>query len=313
MRRTLLILSLTLVPAAATAQKPCTDPGSPCPDPEIGASTVRLEVTGVALNAALGGLTSGLAAVMRGEPFVHAFFPGAAGGALVYGGKRLAATRGPAAGLAGRQLAAVGGSVVRNATRGDPALSSVTLPLGPLRVDLGAGRAARARVDLAPLVVAGVFMLREDAALDPGSSLSAGALVFRTDRGQHGSHAAGVILLRGDTGLYDDPLLFSHERVHVLQYDQAQLAWGAPAEAWLLSGTAAGRRLNRWLDLGLTAGLEGLLNLAVPYDDRPWEREAYTLADLATPETDPGSGPVLLGRPHAVRVGASTLLQQPLN
>ena len=299
MRPTLLLALAALLLAtagSAAAQKPCPTSGLPCDGAPLTVPDARLEVTGLAINAALGGLTAGIAAAVRGERFVDGFFVGAAGGVLVYGGKRLAVERAAGAGFAGRQVAAVGGSIVRNASRGDGAFSALTLPVGPLRIEIAAGMAPRVRLDLASAAVAGVFMVRDDARLDLGTSLSAGALVFRSDRGYNGSHGAGVILLRGDLGHYDAPAVLAHERVHVLQYDQAQLAWGGPAEAWVLGRSEAGRRLNRWLDLGLTAGIEGLLTLAIPYADRPWEREAYTLEDLAAP---PRQGPVLLNLPTA--------------
>lgn len=277
------------LPAAAPAQTPCRLP-EPCtaPEPTTGQSEIRAEVTGAAVNALLGGLTAGIPAAVRGESFTRAFVAGAAGGAVIYGGKRVAVERFAGAGLLGREIAAVGGSVVRNVARGDPAASAITLPLGPVRLELGRGRDPRIRLDLATLIATGVFMVHEGGRFEPGHSLSAGALVFRSESRLDGMHAAGVILVPDENvHEYDQPLLLAHERVHVVQYDQAHLSWGAPAESWLLRGTGVGRWVNRRVDLGLTAAAKRLLNFAVAYDARPWEHEADRIAELGAPPPQP--------------------------
>jgi hypothetical protein len=272
-----LAVAALVSPAAASAQELCLPPQPcrPAPEPASGPSDIRVEVTGVAINALLGGLTTGIPAALRGEPFARAFAAGAAGGSLIYGGKRVAVERFAGAGLLGREIAAVGGSVVQNVARGERAVSVITIPVGPLRLELGPGRAPRARLDLATLI-------------------AAGALVFRSESRLDGMHAAGVVLVPDPSAHdYDQPGLLAHERVHVLQYDQAHLSWGEPAEGWLLQGTGPGRWMNRHVDLGLTAAARGMLNLAVEYHARPWEREAHMLAGLGDP-----SGPEPAFRLH---------------
>jgi hypothetical protein len=291
-----LAVAALVSPAAASAQELCLPPQPcrPAPEPASGPSDIRVEVTGVAINALLGGLTTGIPAALRGEPFARAFAAGAAGGSLIYGGKRVAVERFAGAGLLGREIAAVGGSVVQNVARGERAVSVITIPVGPLRLELGPGRAPRARLDLATLIAAGVFIVQEDGRFEPGHSLSAGALVFRSESRLDGMHAAGVVLVPDPSAHdYDQPGLLAHERVHVLQYDQAHLSWGEPAEGWLLQGTGPGRWMNRHVDLGLTAAARGMLNLAVEYHARPWEREAHMLAGLGDP-----SGPEPAFRLH---------------
>lgn len=280
------VLAALVVPPPTTAQTLCRPPQQcrPAPEPDTGPSDTRMEVTGLAMNALLGGLTTGIPAAIRGEPVARAFVAGAVGGALVYGGKRVAVERFAGAGLLGRELGAVGGSVVRNVARGDAAASLITLPLGPLRFDVGRGRPVRARLDLATLVAAGVFIVQEDGRFEPGHSLSAGALVFRSPSRRVGMHAAGVVLVPDPGSLsYDQPTMLAHERVHVLQYDQAHLSWGGPAERWMLRGSGAGRWLNQRVDLGLTAVAGSLLNVVIDYGARPWEHEADRLADLGAP------------------------------
>ena len=76
-------------------------------------------------NAALGGLTAALIRELRGGSFWEAFLDGALGGAVVYG-----------AGLAGREVAAVGTSIVRNASDGRGTLEQLVLPIGVARLYL---------------------------------------------------------------------------------------------------------------------------------------------------------------------------------
>jgi hypothetical protein len=256
------------------------------------ASELRREATSAAANVLLGGLTSGLWRSANGGSFREGFVRGAAGGGLVYAGKRVAVERFPAAGVLGRELAAVGSSIVRNAADGRPALERVVLPFGPVRFYVATGGEevrAHARVDVAGVVAAARFALGDDTRIDWGESLSAAAPVFRrrgtrTELGWDGGHAAGAVVVRDHP--YGQPEGMSeayrakttaHERVHVIQYDQQFLFWTAPAEDALLDGSALGRALHRHVDLGLNAPVVGVLNLVVPYDWRPWEREAYLL------------------------------------
>jgi methyl coenzyme M reductase gamma subunit len=73
---------------------------------------------------------------------------------------------------------------------------------------------------------------------------------------------------------------FVHERVHVLQLDQAFLLFTAPAEDWLMDRTRTTARIHRWVDPGVLTAALYLPELLVPYNRRPWEREADFLARL---------------------------------
>ncbi len=269
------------------------------------------EATTIATNSLLGGLTAGALRKARGGSFREGFVRGLGGGALTYVGKRVAAERIGGAGLVGRQVAAVGGSITRNAADGVPVLDRMLLPLGPLHlyVHSAGGTRVTARVDVAN-VLATAFVAQQDGAkIDWSESLSAGAPVFqrtvyRSEVEWEAMQVAGVVVLRRDPatcGIGQANVApcavrqqvpvpaghVAHERVHVLQYDQAFLLWGAPAEDRLLGRERRG--LGRWLDLGLAVPLWTAANLAVPYRARPWESEASFLSGTE-PEDPPLSG-----------------------
>jgi hypothetical protein len=259
----------------------------------------------VAVNAALGGLTSGILAHARGKSFRAAFLRGAAGGALVYAGKRTSVESFAGAGFLGRELAAVGGSISVNAAEGRGALDRLVLPLGPVRlyVTRGDPRPVRARLDAAAAGTLLYVATRANTSFDPGATLSSGGPVFRrtgpsAEVGWEGSQFAGVTVLRRapagqPAAAADHPVLsdgtHGHERVHVLQYDQAFLLWSLPAETAILDGSRAGRAVHRWVDLGLNAALVAAANTLVEHDARPWERESYFLS-RSSPEEFAGGG-----------------------
>jgi len=257
-----------------------------------GAPRWRGDAISLAVNSLLGGVTAGVEARVRGTPFGRAFAAGAAGGAVTYAGKRIAVERFGGAGLLGREVAAVGSSVSRNAAEGRAPLERVMLPLGPIRFYVSplGGAPAQARLDAAAVVAAAYFATRPGARFDAGESLSAGALVFHRpgsaeDVGFDGAQAAGVVLLRdlaldgpnGPGHAVDPARVAAHERVHVLQYDQSFLLWAAPAERWAMDRAPWSRRVHRWLDLGANAALLSGVGAALPYESRPWEREAHFL------------------------------------
>lgn len=245
---------------------------------------LQQELTAGALNALLGGVTSAALRFVRGEPVWDAFWQGAIGGGLTYAGKRVAVERFYGAGLVGRQVASVGGSVTRNAAAGRGALDELVLPAGPVRLYIS-DRGITPRLDLATLVTAGAFMLTYDARLDPGASLSAGALIFRGDSPMPGLTSAGAMVVWSDMPSTEGPRLMAHERVHILQYDQMFLSWGEELERWTARQAPAGLggALDHF-DFGVSVlGIGTGLSLALTYRARPWETEAYFLAQRAYP------------------------------
>lgn len=237
------------------------------------------------VNAVLGGVTAGVRSRVRGGSFWRGFAAGAAGGGLVYAGKWMSAEHYWGAGLAGRQVAAVGASVIRNASEDRALLDRLMLPVGPVRVYVDRAHAwqPRVKLDLASAGVLAYWALARDTRLDARASASSGAPVFLTEAvrypGWRGTNGAGVILLRDDgpmdgVGRLTRDLVFAHERIHLLQYDHLLHTWSAPAEAWLLDRVPGGAWLGRHVDLGLIVVPVVLLNRMIPYEDRPWEREA---------------------------------------
>lgn len=288
-----LLLALTSPVAEMRAQDGCAN-GRGCDHEGIGGSTLGDQAAVLGLNALVGGVAGGLAQGMRGGSFRDGFVRGAAGGAVIYAGKRVAVEPFDGAGFLGREVAAVGGSMVRNAGGGRPLFSEVVLPLGPSRIYLRPGQEApvRLQLDAPALVMLGLAALDDRYSFDAGASLSAGAPVFR--QRDHvplerwaGRSRGGLILLRGRAD--SEPLarrrqVAAHERVHVLQYDQGFLMLGAPLEEAVLPLLPGGAAASRYVDFGLELPFWALAHRVIDYQARPWEKEAGLLSGTDSPE-----------------------------
>ncbi len=280
-------VACALVASSAEAQMPELGPGSESRSSWTG------ELSTLGINALVGGITASIPHLRRGgrRDLLERFAGGALGGSVGYAGKRLSVERWSGAGFVGRETSAVGSSMLSNAAHGRPLLSQVVLPLGPVRfyVRRTDGVAVTAKLDLAATVAITHAATRPDTRLDAGKSLSAGAAIFVTESrspgfAPEGRHAFGAVRVETTAAEWDEQLervatLFAHERVHTLQHDFALHAWGVPAQRWLLSRVPGGTKLDRYVDLGLHAILWSWLNAAVPYEARPWEREAYFLSN----------------------------------
>jgi hypothetical protein len=287
----LVALLLLALPLAARAQCPPPlvppDAAPPCLE-EWPSWSGHLAVLGG--NALLGGLSAGVASRIRGGDFSDAFLRGLAGGAVVYGGKRVAVEPFGGAGLLGRQLSAVGASMVRNAGDGLPALERLSLPAGPLWVHLQAERPhIRASVDLMATgwLISG--LANPDLRFDAGLSISSGSHVFVADNriidteSEFHAHAItepGMIAM-GRVPAFGRRVaseVFRHEIVHVLQMDQLFLSVTRPGEQAVLGRVPGLRRAAPWVELNLSGLLLGALG--GPFDSwasRPWETEALFL------------------------------------
>lgn len=251
------------------------------------------QLTALSANVLLGGLSSGLWQELRGGSFKDGFTRGALGGSIAYAGKRIAAQPFDGAGLLGREVAAVGASVVRNAAEARRTFETVVLPVGPLRLHL---RPLEKRLTHASLdLVATGWILwgiaEDELRLDVDESISAGTAVFRTDnkliiytlnRLSGGGFTPAGVVLQSYVPAWGQPLLrrvLRHERVHVLQEDHLYHTVLAPAESWLLHKLPQGRRIERYIDLNGSTELLGLLTMLFPrHADRPWEIEAIYLS-----------------------------------
>ncbi len=217
------------------------------------------EIAFVAINGLLGGLTAGVVRELRGGSFREAFPVGALGGSVVYGGKRIAVASFPGAGFVGREVAAVGSSMVGNAGRGLRPLERITLPLGPTHLYLrpSAPSGVRLEVDLHDVWWIAYGLVESHLAFDAGASLSSGVPVFRArgaklrrhDAVLRGSAAGGVIVLSAGLGA-DEPVTLAHERVHILQHDFIFQAWTGPLED-AAAGHLPANGFRRWLDFDL--------------------------------------------------------------
>lgn len=278
------VLCCAITAAHATGAAAQTVCGSmaECPAVVMSATTARQEATVAGVNALLGGATAAIYRLAHGESPWGAFWKGALGGGLIYAGKRVTVEPFDGAGLAGREVASVGGSMVRNASAGRGLLDRVVLPLGPVRLYIGEGP-VRARLDLATVMASAVFVGRYGARWDPSASLSAGALIFRAKTPTPGLTAAGATALWDHMPASEGPRLMAHERVHILQYDQSFLSWGQPLERWALDRGPAGA-FFRHVDVGGTAlAIRSGAALAFDYRSRPWEWEAYFLSQRVYP------------------------------
>jgi hypothetical protein len=314
MRRALLVTSTlaVLLPGRAPAQYL---PGHPAPAvPPMPLARERNDVMlgMLAVNAALGAVTAGLGrlaapeegrsigTVLRGAAW------GSVGGSIGFAGKWIASGGASHGGLAGRQVSAVGYSMVQGAAFGESPLEKIVLPLGPLRINALAagpdsgrsfgGRTLRVKVDLATAAGLGYELLQPGTRFDPGLSLRAGAPVFigrsvpAGSRYRAGEQFLGII--RVTPSQPDEDVVLRHEIVHVIQYDQRQIQWGARADRALLVRMRNGDAIARRVDLGLFELAWGAATLGIPYDTRPWEREAQLLTDpVAGLDAVTGAGP----------------------
>lgn len=272
------LLVLLMAPTQVHAQWPSLPWHPPPPPPETAPDARPSELRYLGWNALLGGIGAGVAALVREESVAKAFVKGAAGGAVVYGGKRIAVERWFGAGLIGRQVGLVGGSMINNAGASRGMFDRVALGFGPVRGYLDReidGVEWGVDVPAVGAVVRG--LVDSDARLDWTGSLSSGAVVF--DRS--GPNALpGTIYYWQESGWAE--YYFAHERVHVLQYDQLYLSVGEPIDAWIG---------QIFPDLGMPFNLEfnasGLAALIMLYGyiwpkhgEEPWENEAGFLGDL---------------------------------
>ena len=250
------------------------------------------QLTALTANAVFGGLTAGVIQELRGGSFRDGFTRGALGGGVVYVGKRVSAARFDGAGFAGREIAALGSAVIRNASDARPALEQIVFPIGPLQLHVWP---RQRRLDASFDVIAAgwiVYGLTEpELRFSTHESLSAGTAVFRTDnrvivnegnRVHAGGFAAAGVVFQSLVPAWGEAFLeraLAHERVHVAQEDQLFYTILEPATDWIFSKVPHGPSIARRIDVNLSTELLGLLAHLFPkHIDRPWELEAIYLS-----------------------------------
>ena len=227
-------------PTGLTLDGVIIDTSASCPSPPVYTpppGSPGAQAAGLAVNTALGALTAGLRAGFAGRPIWPAVCEGALGGVVVYAGKRVIGTEVPALGVGGRELAALGSSVVGNAGGGRAPLAGAVFPLGPVRLYLGRPAAAgwssggvRLKLDLAGSLALAYMATRPGARFDLAASARAGAAVFDGVSDLGTDHLAqnivGVIAVApSDVG---DRVGMAHELIHLTQWDFTFVAWSEP-------------------------------------------------------------------------------------
>lgn len=237
-------------------------------------------------NIAIGALTAGISRIVRHEPLDRAMLYGALGGAVGEAGKVIVAQNYRATNLFGREVAAVGSSIVASAATKHAPLH-LMFPWGPFHLHVEpANSKARLRIDLANLIATIAALRDRDLHFDGDKSFTYGLAVFKVDSakrsgGLGGSQIAGVVRYRSESPyMTAQPstirAIIGHELVHVAQSDIAFTTLSAPLESCLFQIIPGGRVVGRYFDLGLQVPALGVLNGVIPYKSQPWEREAVT-------------------------------------
>jgi hypothetical protein len=255
----------------------------------VGRLSGRDRVAHLAVNGALGGFSAAMFALARGKNPWRAAVMGFGGGVAMGAGKQVAGKRFDGAGLVGRQLSALGTSVVRSASE-DTMI--VLVPMGPMTLEVRprAVDRVRTRVNLVGSATVLYYIIRADTRVDVGATLSAGAPVFRfptetvstRDGIIFGRMDFGTIVLGAAPSVLDEQrrMTLPHESIHVAQYDFLEHALSLPPERAILRALGVGERFLRHIDIGvISVMLAGVLQMQMGYDERPWEREAVMLTE----------------------------------
>jgi len=259
--------------------------GAVVPAPVSAQVSPGMRVQDVGINAAIGLVTASVWSIARGHGIAAGVWRGVVGGATVSVGRQVAASPFSGSGFTGRQISAVGISLITSAGSEHMTLS---FPVGPVQLQLVDGHDFDWRINATDAIAAVVNASGSATRLDAGLSMSSGTFVFRSRRRTFhtasgeatGSEFFESIKLSSDAfdGSGKTPNVLYHENVHVLQDDYLANAVANPIERAILNRTYIGRRITRHIDIGLLSiPLNGIANSMVPYAARPWEREAYVL------------------------------------
>jgi hypothetical protein len=244
-----------------------------------------LRAQDIGINAAIGLATATAWSVMRGHGIRDGVTRGLAGGAMMSVGRQVAASHFSGSGFTGRQISAVGISIITS-TGSDRFVLS--FPVGPVALQVIGGRALDWRINATDAFAAIINSTDKANQLDMALSASSGTFVFRSRRNTFhtkGGEATGSEFFQSITlarAAFEHsvtmPNVLFHENVHVLQDDYLANAIANPMERMWLDRTRTGRRITRHIDLGLLSlPINAAANGLVPYASRPWEREAYAL------------------------------------
>lgn len=261
--------------------------------PTAGAQvTTQTRASNLAINGAIGGVVAGLRSLFTGNRGWRVVLAGAGGGVVQGVGKQLAASRFSGAGLLGREVSAAGVSLTYSATVDTTVIFA---PIGPVMLEIRprSARHVRARVSAVDIATIAAAAIDGHSNFDLGLTLSAGAPVFlrpssRMPMGyaDGGFTQVGTIFLANEAG--DESrrqVLLPHESVHILQWDAYSQLAALPIERRIAQHIPGIRWVERYIDLGVVAPASVYaIAQQIPYEDQPWEREAYLLTVGKTPK-----------------------------
>lgn len=246
---------------------------------------IGTRISNLAINGVIGSVTGLVWATIRHSPKWKGVEQGAAGGVVTSLGKQIAASAFDGSGFVGREVSAVGISLI--ASSGEQH-TFFTFPIGPVSLEYGE-HSYDWRLNVRDCVAVVGFAISSNTRFDLRRSLSSGAPVFRDRRANFGRAGDIELTAAGQLGIIRlsrsafDPLtgkenVIYHENVHILQDDYFEEAIALPIERVAVQHLPFGRRFLRHFDLGvLGPNLESGMSGLIPYRSRPWEREAYAL------------------------------------
>ena len=246
----------------------CALPGSMSGQSNDGATNPRLKTLGI--NVALGGLTGGVVQLAKGNSFFKGMLRGSAGGATVFLGKCIIARQTRIGDWVGLRTAAIGGSMIANASAGRGMFERIGIPLGPIRVtrDGKTGRVGM-KLDLAETGSIIYVARRPQSTFLWTKSLKHGLPIFE------GATPADREIIRVLSMGNDAPVqAYAHEIVHAAQGEFLVNAWQEPFEEAVLGKIPGGKTVARYVDIGMLYPLWNMLNHSYAHGDRPWEQEA---------------------------------------
>lgn len=235
---------LAVCPAGVTAQSWRTS------------SDVRL----AAANGLVGGVTVVVQRALGNEGDLWSgFFEGFLGGAVSFTGRRVIATDVPGSELLGRQIGAVGNSVIHNSARGEAIWSTLALPLGPVNLyvsfDDPEGNRFRFRGRFNDIAWTAWALADPEMRVDWARSLRVGFMVIEKSRNRLDFTSLGMTV--GGAALFDDSSdwVLEHEAIHVAEFDFLNTVFGYPVERALFGTKGMARHLDFGVVVPATLGL----------------------------------------------------------
>jgi hypothetical protein len=245
------------------------------PGPVLGQAAEPRLRNDLLINVALGGLTGAIGHGVNPRRILRGFLIGSIGGATTFVGKCITAQRHPITSWLGRGTAAVGSSIVRNATLGKGALEQIVVPVGPINFyrDNKAGR-QWLRIDVGTSLAIGYVATRRHRTFNASETLRNGVVVFSDAAASDDLEVEGIMVLSP----HPDEFAIPHELTHVAQDASISIAWEEPLEGWIAKHIHGAESIHARFDLGVLEPIWQFANTQLRPWNRPWETEAHTFA-----------------------------------